>query len=121
MQTGSKTDLPLAKAKPISDGGSTSVIRYLRRKKKPVQWQFQQGREVRICERNNSADTKVSKEGGGGDAPGAKAELPLQPMINTMMRQVVSLQSMEVHGGADVHLQPVEDPTPEQVDAQKRL
>jgi len=28
---GSKTDLLLAKAQPISDGGSTSVITYLRR------------------------------------------------------------------------------------------
>ena len=31
-------------------------------------------RGVRICERNNSADTKVSEEGGGGGAPGAGAE-----------------------------------------------
>jgi len=30
----SKTDLPLAKAKPISNGGSTSVITYLRRGRK---------------------------------------------------------------------------------------
>ena len=28
---GSKSDLPLAKAEPISDGGCTSVIAYLRR------------------------------------------------------------------------------------------
>ena len=39
----------------------------------------------------------------------------------TMVRQAVPLQPMEVHGGADIHLQPVEDPTPEQVDAQRRL
>jgi len=32
--TGSKTDLPLAKVKPISNGGSTSAITYLRRGKK---------------------------------------------------------------------------------------
>jgi len=30
---GSKTDPPLAKAKPISDGGRASVITYLRRGK----------------------------------------------------------------------------------------
>jgi len=30
---GLKTDLPLAKAEPISNGGSTSVVTYLRRKK----------------------------------------------------------------------------------------
>ncbi|GAB0205800.1 mitochondrial enolase superfamily member 1 [Grus japonensis] len=31
MPAGSKTDLPLAKAEPISDGGSASVITYLRK------------------------------------------------------------------------------------------
>ncbi|GAB0187970.1 hypothetical protein GRJ2_001262300 [Grus japonensis] len=30
----------------------------------------------------------------------------------------IPLQSLEVHGGADIHLQPMKDPTPEQVDAQ---
>jgi len=30
---------------------------------------------VRICERNNSADSKVSEEGEGGGAPGARAEI----------------------------------------------
>jgi len=41
VTAGSKTDLPLAKAKAISDRGSTSVITYLRRgrKKKLVKWQ----------------------------------------------------------------------------------
>ena len=71
--------------------------------------------------RNHSADTKVKEEGGGGGAPGARAEIPLQPMLKTMVRQAVPLQPMEVHGGADIHLQPVEDPTPEQVDARRRL
>ncbi|KAK4831865.1 hypothetical protein QYF61_019693 [Mycteria americana] len=35
-----------------------------------------------------------------------------------MMRQAVPLQPMEVHSGADIHLQHMEDPMPEQVDAQ---
>ena len=48
-------------------------------------------------------------------------EIPLQPLVKTMVRQAVPLQPMEVHGGADIHLQPVEDPTPEQVPAQRRL
>ena len=82
---------------------------------------MQRERGVRRCERNNSADTKVSEEGGGGGAPGAGAEIPLQPVVKTMVRQAVPLQPMEVHGGADIHLQPVEDPTPEQVDAQRTL
>ena len=74
---------------------------------------------MRICERNNSADTKVSEEGGGGGAPGTGAEIPLQPVGKTMVRQAVPLQPMEVHSGADIHLQPVEDPMPEQVDEPK--
>ena len=72
---------------------------------------------MRPCKRNNPADPQVSEEGGGGDAPGAGAEIPLQPVGKTMVRQAVPLQSMEVHGGADLHLQPVEDPMPEQVGA----
>ncbi|GAB0208407.1 mitochondrial enolase superfamily member 1 [Grus japonensis] len=110
----SKTDPLLAKAESISGGGSDSVITYLRRERKLLRngsWR----RGVRICERNNSADTKVSEEGGGGGAPpGAGAEIPLQPVVKTMVKQAVPLQPMEVHSGADIHLQPVEDPTPEQ-------
>ncbi len=45
------------------------------------------------------------------------AKIPLQPVVTTMVEQVVPLQPMEVHGGAEIHLQPVEDPTPEQVEA----
>jgi len=33
--------------------------------------------------------------------------------------QVVPLQTMDVHDGADMHLQPVEDPMLEQVDVPK--
>ena len=36
--------------------------------------------------------------------------------MKTMVRQTVPLQPMEVNSGADIHLQPVEDPTLEQVD-----
>jgi len=34
MPADSKTDPPLAKAEPISDSGSTSMVTYLRREKK---------------------------------------------------------------------------------------
>jgi len=77
-------------------------------------------RGVRICERNDSEGSKVSEEGGGGDAPGARAEVPLQPMEKTMVRQTVPLQPTEVHDGADIHLQPMKDPTPKQVDVPQR-
>jgi len=76
---------------------------------------------VRICERNNSVDTKVSEEGRGGGASGAKAEIPLQPVEQTMVSQAVPLQPMEVHSGADICLQLMKDPMLEQVDAQRRL
>ena len=72
---------------------------------------------MRICERNHSADTKVSEEGGGATG----AAIPLQSMKKTMVRQVVPLQPAEVHGGADLHLQPVEDLMLEQGDARRRL
>ncbi|GAB0205970.1 AN1-type zinc finger protein 5-like [Grus japonensis] len=36
-----------------------------------------------------------------------------------MVRQAVLLKPMEVHGGADIHLQLVEDPTLEQVEEPK--
>ncbi|GAB0188514.1 acid sphingomyelinase-like phosphodiesterase 3b [Grus japonensis] len=94
MPAGSKVDPPLAKAEPISDGGSASGIKELRRGKKLL-WQLQPERGVRICERNSSADTKVSAEGGAGGAPGARAEIPLQPVEKTMMSQAVPLQPME--------------------------
>ncbi|GAB0188058.1 EH domain-containing protein 4 [Grus japonensis] len=38
-----------------------------------------------------------------------------------MVRQAVPLQPMEDDGGADIHLQPVEDPMLEQVDALKEV
>jgi len=69
---------------------------------------------------DNCADTKVSEEGGGGGAPSIAAEIPLQHMVKTMVRQAVHLQPMEAHGGADFHLQTMEDPRPEQVDVPER-
>jgi len=109
MPASSKMELLLSKAEPIRGGGRASVITYLRRDKNSSQ-----ERGVRQCERNNSVDTKVSKQGGGGGTPGARTEIPLQTVMKTMVRQVVPLQSMEVHGGADIYLQPTEYPTPEQ-------
>jgi len=105
VPAGSKMDPLLAKAKPISNSGSTSVIKYLRRVKKTAGRSGSQERGVRQCERNNSADTKVSEEGGGGGARDTGAEsFPLQLVMKTVVRQAVPLQSIDVHGGADIHL-----------------
>ncbi|GAB0179967.1 junction-mediating and -regulatory protein-like [Grus japonensis] len=92
MPAGSKTDSPLAKAEPISHGGSASGITQLRRGvggQEPAlhQEQLKLERRVSICNRNSSADTKVSEVVGGGGAPGAGVEIPLQPMEKTMLRQ----------------------------------
>jgi len=81
-----------------------------------VRQQLQPVRGVRTCVRTNSTDTKVREAGGGGGAPGNRAEILLQPMEKTVERQAVPLQPMEVYGGADIHLEPREDPIPEQVD-----
>jgi len=53
--------------------------------------------------------------------PGTGAEIPLQPKEQIMVRQAVPLQHLEVHDGADLYLQPTEDPMLEQGDAQRRL
>ncbi|RMB98818.1 hypothetical protein DUI87_25037 [Hirundo rustica rustica] len=64
-------------------------------------------RGVRVCEGNDSADTKVSVEGGAGSAPGAGAEIPLQPLVQPMVRQLCPA-AMEVSGGAEIRLEQVE-------------
>ena len=69
---------------------------------------------MRICE--TTADTKFNEEEGGGGAPGTRAEIPLQPVVQTMVGQAVPLQPMEVHSGAEIHLQPVQDPTLKHMD-----
>ena len=91
----SKMDPPLAKAKPTRNGGNASVIAYLSRERSPA------AGERSETERNNSADTKVSAEGGGGGARDVRAEIfSLQPVEQTMVRQAVPLQPMEAHAGA---------------------
>jgi len=60
---------------------------------------------VRLSERNNSADTKLSEAGRVGGARHVRAEsFPLQLVMNIMVRKVVLLQPVEVHGGAEIHL-----------------
>lgn len=64
---------------------------------------------------DNSADTKVSEEGGGGHAPGTRIDSPAAHGGKTLVRQVVPLQPMEENSKADI-LQLMESPTVEQVD-----
>ena len=71
--------------------------------------------------RGTTLQTPRSVKEEGEEVLQAPEQIPLKPMVKPMARQAVPLQPMEVHGGADIHLQPVEDPTPEQVDARRRL
>lgn len=71
---------------------------------------------MRISERNNPVDTKVSAGGRG-----MGAEIPLQCVVVITVEEAVPLAA---HGGywwSRSHLQPVEDPKPEKLDAQTRL
>ncbi|KAJ7404524.1 hypothetical protein WISP_145109 [Willisornis vidua] len=116
VPAGSKTDLLLAKDKPISNSGNISGIAYFRKEKKLLHdSNCSQKRGVTIGERNFSAD-KIDEEGGGGGAPDARAEIPV---VKAMVRQVVTLQPMDIHSGAEIHLKSVEDPTPAQVNARR--
>lgn len=60
-----------------------------------------------LCERNSSAFSKASGEGGGEGGPASGAEIALQPwsVVQTMVSQDVPLQHMGVHGEAEIHLQ----------------
>ncbi|TRZ18831.1 hypothetical protein HGM15179_008255 [Zosterops borbonicus] len=100
MPASTKMDPPPVKAELISDGGKTSGITPLRRGKLLCH-SSQEGGVKQLCER----DTRMSKGDGEGGAAGAGTETPLQPM--------------DIHGGPDIHLQPLEDPSVEQV--QRRL
>lgn len=60
---------------------------------------------MRISERNSSADTNISAEGETEGAPGAGAEIPLQPVVKPFRKAAVPLQPREIHIRADLHLQ----------------
>lgn len=46
-----------------------------------TQQQMHLERGMRICGRNNTAGTKFTKEGEGGDVAGTRAEIHLQPTV----------------------------------------
>lgn len=100
-------ELPLAKPKPISDDKQQLCDNILTRGgETAVQQQLQLKRGVRICKRKNSANTKVTEEGGRGGALNTRVEITLQPVTKTTLRKTIPLQLMEVHSVLDSHLQP---------------
>lgn len=73
---------------------------------------------MRICEQNNSADTKVC-EGEQGGASGTRAEVPLVCGADSG-EAAVPLQPMEDHGGAEIYHRFLSvEPTVEQVNMPK--
>lgn len=51
--------------------------------------------------------TKINGERGAVGSPSAGAQIPLQPVVQTMVRQLHSL--LEDHGDAEIHLQTMEN------------
>ncbi|RMC12383.1 hypothetical protein DUI87_09898 [Hirundo rustica rustica] len=84
MPVSSRAHLPLAKAEPMSDGGNTSRIIYLR------------------CGRRERCNANY----GGRDEDHGEAAVPVQPM--------------DTHDGAEIHLQPMEEPTLKKMDARTK-
>lgn len=44
----------------------------------------------------------------------ALEQIPLQPAVQTLVVQAVPLQTTDVNGGANIHLQPMQESTLEQ-------
>ena len=101
----------LLEAPPVSDRANASRLQdgsapgqgqanqrlcdnIFKKENKRVKKSFCNQREEREGVRN-SADTKVSEEGGGGGAPDTRAKIPLQPVVKAMVKQAVPLQPME--------------------------
>lgn len=80
-------------AESIIYSSSMSVIMYLRRGSTSAIISWKTG--GRTSEKDNSVDTKVSEERGAEGATDARAEIHLQPVVQTMVRQVVLLQPIE--------------------------
>lgn len=104
MPAGSKVSLLLAKAEPICDGDRASGIEIFKRKEK-MQCNSIQERGMETCPRNGPADARVRVEKGGG------AEVSPQGAVQPML----------IHGGAEIHLLPMEDPTLKHVISERRL
>lgn len=58
--------------------------------------------QVRTCERNSAVYTRVSEERGRGGTAGVREDIPLNPIVKTMVRPAVPLQSMEIHSVAEI-------------------
>lgn len=65
----------------------------------------------------NPAATKIGRGERIGGAPGTRTGIPLQSMVQTAHGEAAEhLQPMEIYGGAEIDLKPMQDPRTEQVD-----
>ncbi|KAJ7408382.1 hypothetical protein WISP_121264 [Willisornis vidua] len=121
MPAGSMVDPQLTKAKPINNGGDTSRITDLSQEKsRGTTATAAKKRGVRIPERDNSADTKVSEVGRRKGASGARVDCPAAHGEDHA-KTGSPPAAMEVYSGEDIHLQPMEGPTPEPVKPKRGL
>lgn len=91
------TDPLLAQAEPTS---GTSVMTNLEKDKKPVQHLWE--RNEKTWE-NQPCRCQGQWRRKGWSSAGTRAEIPLQPIEKTMTMQVVLLQPVEYHSGANIH------------------
>lgn len=75
-------DRLLARAKPISGGGSALGVTSLRRRKPATQQQPKEGSD----NMRETACRHQDAEGGRGDAPSGGVEIALQSMVKTVVR-----------------------------------
>lgn len=92
-----KNDLPLAKAEPTSKSSSTCVITYVRNRKKGLHNSCKRGGEK--CETSLQTPISARKE----KEWLFKVQIPLQPMMQDTMTQVVPVKPQEDHGAAEIH------------------
>ncbi|KAJ7419650.1 protein pxr1-like [Pitangus sulphuratus] len=69
---------------------------------------FSQREESKYVREMTLQTPRSVKDEGEGDDPGIGVEILLQPMVKTIGRQAVPLQPLKVHGGVDIHLQPMD-------------
>lgn len=110
MPAGFQTDLLLAKDKLISNSGGTSGAVYYRREKNIMQEKVEMG-GMRIHERLRETALQNTKE--GRTCWKRVCWKPCSLCLHG--KAAVSLKPMEVHGGGEIHLQSLEEPTLEQV------
>ncbi|RMC22127.1 hypothetical protein DUI87_03000 [Hirundo rustica rustica] len=79
MPAGSKMDPLLAEAESIISGNTSEIT-------------FKKGEKL-LQSRQRKREEMLQA-----------AEIPLQSMVKTMMKQAVALQLMETNSGADIHL-----------------